>query len=72
MPGKIGGYELARLCRKLHPTMPILLTSDTPTPLASSFTGEDAEIEEALRANMLIKPYTLTELTHALRKFMQV
>jgi nitrogen-specific signal transduction histidine kinase/CheY-like chemotaxis protein len=68
MPGKIDGFELARLCGKLHPNMPILLASGIPNPGAPSFADEDAGFEDALRADMLSKPYTVAELTHAIRK----
>jgi CheY-like chemotaxis protein len=68
MPGKIDGFELAWLCGKLHPDMPILLASGIPNPGAPSLTDEDAGFKDALRADILSKPYTLAELTHAIRK----
>jgi PAS domain S-box-containing protein len=58
MPGSVAGLELARIVRRNHPKMPVLLT-----------TGYSARAQEAVQGgfSVLQKPYDLQALSDAIR-----
>jgi CheY-like chemotaxis protein len=59
MPGGINGVDLAKEVKQRHPTLPILLTSGYADMLKSAATAQGVEI--------LPKPYSLRQLSEALR-----
>jgi len=60
MAGSIGGFELARRVRTLHPDMPVIYSS--------GYTGFTATEMGEVQAPLLQKPATPAELSHAIAK----
>ena len=58
MPGSIGGFELARRVREQLPDMPVIYTS--------GYTGYTAEEMGIVKARLLQKPVSPTELAQAI------
>ena len=67
MPGQMDGYCLARAAMNDHPSLKILLTSGYTKKRSETINGEDKAIAR-LAANLLSKPYDLSELAAAVRR----
>ncbi len=67
MPGKLDGYDLALTAKQIRPSLKILMTSGS-AKVSGEFTNSGNEIIARLDANRLNKPYTLAELSTAVRR----
>lgn len=66
MPGKLDGYDLALAAKQIRPSVKILMTSGA-AKVSGKFTNIGNETIARLDANRLNKPYTLAELSTAVR-----
>jgi DNA-binding response OmpR family regulator len=64
MPGRLSGIGLARLARKLHPSMPVLFITGRPDELerASAFGPP---------SGVLAKPFRLADIVEAVQRFIR-
>ena len=66
MPGKLDGYDLALAAKQIRPSVKILMTSGL-AKVQGKFTNSGNETIARLDANRLNKPYTLAQLSSAVR-----